>query len=132
MKLTFDIKSPSKIFKKISLLLMISSSLTMFPQLGGKLKDGLKFYFDSQDSTRFIKMNLVSQMWARYTENNPLTTVNNYAQAYTGDVSIRRERILVSGQLTDRVSFFTQFGENSMNYTTARKTGAFFHDVTAD
>jgi len=116
----------------IALLACLLVSQTSFAQFGNKMKNGLNFYLDTQDSCRFIRLNMVSQVWARYTENNPLTQVNGYNQAYTSDVSLRRARLILSGQLTDRVSFFTQFGENSINYTSARKAGAFFHDITAD
>lgn len=120
--------------KKITpaLLVCLFASHVLFAQFGNKMKNGLNFYLDTQDSSRFIRLNMVSQVWARYTENNPLTQVNGYSQDYTSDVSLRRARLLLSGQLTDRVSFFTQFGENSINYTSTRKAGAFFHDVTAD
>jgi hypothetical protein len=30
------------------------------------------------------------------------------------------------------VNFYVQFGQNNLNYLSARKTGSFFHDVTAD
>lgn len=110
--------------------LLISNS--SYSQFGNKMKNGLNFYLDSQDSSRFIRLNMVTQLWARYTENNMLTQVNGYNQAHTSDVSLRRARLILSGQLTNRISFFTQFGENSINYTSARKAGAFFHDITAD
>jgi hypothetical protein len=116
---------------KFIILNMLFTQVT-FAQLDGKSKDGLRFYLDKQDSSRFIKLNAVNQIWTRYTENNPLTTVNNYSQAYTGDVSIRRVRVLFSGQLTDRISFFTQFGQDNLNYLSNRKAGSFFHDITAD
>lgn len=101
-------------------------------QFSDKLKDGLKFYTDPKDSSRFIKLNMVNQVWARYTVNDPLTIVNGYGQHETSDLSIRRIRLITSGQLTDRVSFFVQFGQNNLNYLSGRKAGSFFHDVTAD
>src|SRR4051812_6721472 len=113
-------------------LVLIFVSAALPAQLSAKLKDGLKFYTDPADSSRFIKMNMTSQLWLRYNENNPQTLVQGRAQDNTADLSIRRIRMVVSGQLTDRASFFVQFGQNSMNYLSARKAGSFFHDVTAD
>ncbi len=84
-------------------------STASFAQFGNRMKNGLNFYLDSQDSSHFIRLNMVSQIWARYTENNPLTQVNGYNQAYTSDVILRRARLILSGQFTDRISFFTQF-----------------------
>src|ERR1700756_1211036 len=97
-----------KIISCLSLCFLAAGST--FAQLGDKLKDGIKYYTDSKDSSHFIKLNGVSQVWLRYNQNNPLTTVNNYAQTNTSDASIRRVRLILSGQLTDRISFFTQFG----------------------
>ena len=140
-------KKPKHMKSKLRLLIAAATVGTCIThgahaQFGDKMKNGLSFYLDSQDSSRFIKFEGVSQVWTRYTQTNPLTIVGTggatsaanspYYQQNIADVSVRRARLIMSGQLTDRVSFFTQFGENSMNYTTARKTGAFFHDVTAD
>jgi len=120
------------IFKKSSLLLLIGSSLSMFSQFSDKLKDGLKFYTDSKDSSLFIRLNLNNQIWTRFTIADPLTTVNGYPSPTISDISIRRVRAVLSGQLSDRVAFFMQFGQNNLNYLSSRKAGAFFHDVTAD
>lgn len=113
----------------LSFLLAGSALLAQFPD---RLKDGLKVYVDSKDSSHWIKLNMCSQVQARYTENNPGSTVNGYSQGYTTDFAIRRIRFVASGQLTDRVAFYMQFGQNSFTYLSARKAGAFFHDVTTD
>ena len=123
-----------------SLFLCLLSSSTSYAQFGDKMKKGLQFYLDSKDSSHFVKLEATTQLWARYTDTNPLTQVGaggagvagNYGQSSISDVSVRRARLVFSGQLTDRVAFFTQFGENSMNYTSARKANAFFHDITID
>lgn len=101
-------------------------------QFPKKLQNGLRYYLDKDDSTRFISLNMVAQMWLRNTDNNPYTTVTGTPEANTTDISIRRIRFVLSGSLTDRVNFFVQFGQNNLNYLSARKAGSFFHDVTAD
>jgi hypothetical protein len=118
--------------KLLRTLILVSGAATGFAQLPDKLRDGLKYYTDSKDSSYFIKLNMVSQIQARYTENNPNSTVNGVSQAYTTDLAIRRIRFILSGQLTDRVSFFCQFGQNKMSYLSPRKSGTFFHDITSD
>jgi len=125
------------IFQSLLLCLLTSSASAQF---GDKMKKGLNFYLDSKDSSHFVKLEATTQLWARYTDTNPLTqvgaggagAVGNYGQSAISDVSVRRARLVFSGQLTDRIAFFTQFGENSMNYTSARKVNAFFHDITID
>ncbi len=86
----------------------------------------------SPDSSRFLKFGMLGQFWIRNTQNVPGTTVENVAQSSTTDMSVRRFRMVFSGSLTERVNFFIQFGQNNLNYLSARKTGSFFHDITAD
>ncbi len=100
-------------------------------QFPSRLKDGWKTYL-SADSTTFIKLNFVSQIWVRYNDNNPGTTINGQLENNTYDVGLRRTRLVLSGQLTDRVFFFLQFGQNNIGYLSPRKVGAFFHDVTGE
>ncbi|MGZ3863147.1 MAG: hypothetical protein ACXVPN_05025 [Bacteroidia bacterium] len=122
---------------KLTLLKGIIAAIILFStpgysQFSDKLKDGLKFYTDTKDSSHFVRLNLNNQIWARYTFSDPLTVVNGYPSPNITDLSIRRVRAVLSGQLNDRVAFFMQFGQNNLNYLSARKAGAFFHDVTAD
>ncbi|MGC4021687.1 MAG: hypothetical protein QM734_06965 [Cyclobacteriaceae bacterium] len=100
-------------------------------QIPKKLKDGYKIYL-SEDSARFLKLSMLGQFWIRNTQNNPGTTVESVAQPSTTDMSIRRFRVVFSGSLTDRINFFIQFGQNNLNYLSTRKSGSFFHDITAD
>ena len=95
------------------------------------LKDGLKTYL-TPDSTTFLRLNFVAQSWVRLNENNPGSTVNGELASSTGDVGLRRVRLVMSGQLTQRVFVFVQFGQNSFSYLSPRKTGSFFHDVTGE
>ena len=119
-----------KAFRLIFSFTLVSPLLmAQFPK---KLQNGLKYYVDKSDSSKFIQLGMVGQFWARNTDNNPYTAVQGTAQSNTTDFSIRRIRFVLSGVLTDRVSFFVQFGQNNLNYLSARKAGSFFHDVTAD
>jgi hypothetical protein len=121
-----------KIYRLVTLFFLLINIKFTFSQLSDKLKDGLKFYTNSKDSSHFIRLNMTSQIWARYTENDPQTLVQGRKQDNTSDLSVRRIRFVLSGQLTDRIAFFMQFGQNNLNYLSARKAGAFFHDVTTD
>lgn len=113
------------------ILICLCAPMFGYAQFPSRLKDGLKTYLNA-DSSAFIKLNFVSQVWVRYNQNNPGTTVNGTLEPNTYDVGIRRARLVLSGQLSKRVSFFFQFGQNNFNYLSARKTGAFIHDVTMD
>jgi hypothetical protein len=104
-------------------------SNAQFPE---KLKNGLRLYLDKNDSARHITLNMTGQFWMRNTQNNPGTTVVGTYERNTTDFSVRRIRFVLSGALTDRVNFYVQFGQNNLNYLSGRKTGSFFHDITAD
>lgn len=84
-------------------------------QFSDKLKSGLRYYIDSKDSSHYISLSMTGQFWARSTQNNPYTIVQGTPQSNTADFSVRRIRFVLGGVLTDRVSFFIQFGQNSLN-----------------
>jgi hypothetical protein len=121
-----------KIVRFFTLILLLNNINFTFSQISDRLKEGIKIYTDSKDSSHWIKVNMCSQIQARYTENNPGSLVNGFSQGYTADLAIRRIRFVMSGQLSDRVAFFMQFGQNSMTYLSARKAGTFLHDITTD
>jgi hypothetical protein len=103
-----------------------------------RFKNGLNFYLNN-DSTHFIKFTFTNQVWVRYNTNNPgstvnspTTPVNNVVEANTFDIGLRRTRMQLYGQVTDRVFFYTQFGENNFNYLSTRKANTFFHDALVE
>lgn len=117
--------------KKLLILLVFTSSVMMSQIPNTKFKDGLKFYL-SQDSVSWMKATVGLQTWIRYTDNNPGSTINKYEQKETFDIGIRRARLQLFGNITKKVFFYSQFGINSFNSFSARKAGAFFHDLTAE
>ncbi len=86
----------------------------------------------SDDSKNFIKITLLNQVWARYTELNPYSTLNGYSMPAKFDIGIRRMRMQVIGQLTNKVFIYTQFGLNNFNDLNKRYQGAFFHDMVTE
>ena len=86
----------------------------------------------SEDGKRFIQVTFLSQIWLRYNDSNPGTSVFGTAKPSTFDISLRRTRLQLFGQLTDRVFFYAQFGQNNFNYLSDRKAGTFFHDVIGE
>ncbi len=94
-----------------------------FPELKKKL---------NESGSQFIKASFVAQFWGRYNENNPGTKVDGTLQDYTSDIGIRRLRFNVFGQLTERVAFHFQFGQNNFSYLSKQQTGSFFHDALGE
>lgn len=116
----------------IFIIYLLIAGNNSFAQSGNtRFKNGLILYLNN-DSTHFIKSTFVNQTWVRYNQNNPGSTVYGTLEKNTFDVGLRRTRIQMFGQITDRVFVYTQFGQNNFNYLSARKTGAFFHDVTGE
>ncbi len=109
-------------------------SINAFAQLplpSVRFKDGLKIYLND-DSTRYIKGTGLAQIWFRYNDNNPGSTIFGTPKKETFDVGLRRVRYQTLAQVTSRVFFYAQFGINSQNSLSARKSQLFFHDVTAE
>ncbi len=118
--------------KKIILLIAICITINTIAQSpSARFKDGLKIYLND-DSTRYIQGTGLAQVWVRYNDNNPGSTIYGTPKKETFDVGLRRVRYQVMGQVAKKVFFYTQFGINSFNSLSARKPGLFLHDVTAE
>lgn len=96
-----------------------------------RFKDGLKIYLND-DSSRYVQGTGLAQIWLRYNDNNPGSTVFGTPKKESFDVGLRRVRYQVMGQVTKKIFFYTQFGLNNVNSISARKPGLFLHDVTAE
>ncbi len=104
---------------------LLGQSSPVFPN------NQLKFNMN-EDGSHYIQMTGLLQTWVRNTQMNPGTTINGYATDSYTDISIRRIRFQTFGQLTDKVFFYTQFGQNNFNFQSPKYDGAFFHDLVAE
>ncbi|MFM7429182.1 MAG: hypothetical protein ACKO1F_04705 [Flammeovirgaceae bacterium] len=94
----------------------------------------------NEDGSHYLKATFLNQVWFRYNESNSSTTVLGDLTSETFDIGLRRTRVQVYGQLTDRVFFYAQFGQNNFNYlsgqnstnTGNRKAQVFFHDALGE
>jgi len=91
------------------------------------LKDR-KFYLN-EDGSNYVKFTFLAQAWLRSADYNPGTTINGVEKGSGTDIGIRRYRVQLFGQLTDRVFAYSQFGENNFNNISDRKQGFFVHDA---
>lgn len=62
----------------------------------------------------FVRM----QLWARYFDTNPGTTINGESASNVFDISIRRLRMGVSAQLSPKLYVYSLFGGNNINVKT--------------
>ena len=86
----------------------------------------------SEDGKHYIQASFLGQMWMRHTDMNQGTTVFGEPMSAKADLGIRRLRMTLSGQLTDKVYFYTQFGMNNFNDLSKRYVGSFFHDAVVE
>lgn len=113
------------------MLVAAAGTTAMAQSPGARFKDGLKIYM-SDDSTRYIKATGLAQIWLRYNDNNPGSTIYGTPKKNTLDIGLRRMRYQVMAQVTKKVFMYAQLGINSFNSISTRKPGIFFHDVTAE
>ena len=94
----------------------------------------LKFNLNEEGS-HFFQITFLNQTWVRYNESNPGTTVLGKNAPTTFDIGLRRTRIQLFGQITDRAFLYFQFGQNNFNRIAQynnRKIAAFFHDAVGE
>ena len=98
-------------------------------------KDALKININESGS-HFFQATFLNQTWLRYNQSNPGTLVQGQAQDQTFDIGLRRTRIQLFGQITDKAFIYFQFGQNNFNsqFNTGanRKLAAFFHDALCE
>jgi hypothetical protein len=101
----------------------------------------LKFNLND-DGSHYFQATFLNQTWVRFNESNPGTTVLGQKQDNTFDIGLRRTRIQMFGQITDRAFVYFQFGLNNFNRMTGttassgtpgnRKVQAYFHDALGE
>lgn len=101
----------------------LQSDSTQIPEFKWKL---------NASGSNYIKCNVVGQMWLRYAELNPGSKIGNSVEENYFDIGMRRLRFSVFGQLTNRLYFYSQFGQNNFNFLSPRFTGTFFHDAVVE
>lgn len=125
---------------KYSRIFLIALALSATPVLHAQKKQRdtsklvipeLKYKLNASGS-HYIKASVVAQTWMRYSEMNPGTMIYDTPTGTYTDIGIRRLRFSAWTQLTDRLFFYTQFGQNNFNFLSKRYTGAFFHDAITE
>jgi hypothetical protein len=96
-------------------------SLTLSPAASAEGNEevyggGVSHKFGKHDQLAFRLMSW-HQVWLRAIENNPGTVVDGSRDAWTADIMLRRSRVLLMAELTDRVLLVTHFGINNQTFT---------------
>ena len=101
-----------------------------------KDKDAIKFNFN-EDGSHYFQVTFLNQTWLRFNQSNDGTTVQSKEKNNTFDIGLRRTRIQMFSQVTDRIFIYFQFGMNNFNSMFNsnggnRKLGSFFHDALCE
>ncbi len=116
---------------------MIFLCLCSFAQAQEKSKEINELKLNlNDDGSHYFKVTFLNQIWFRYNQSNPGTRVMSEPANETFDIGLRRTRIQMYGQVSDRVFVYFQFGQNNFNYLSQnagnRKLQAFFHDALGE
>ncbi|MBU6342496.1 MAG: hypothetical protein KGS48_13460 [Bacteroidetes bacterium] len=128
--------------KNLILFLLLAVSTSVWaqnapapPPVPTPEKDALRLNLNA-DGSHYFQVTFLNQVWLRYNQNNPGTLVENKPEDHTFDIGLRRTRIQMFGQITDKVFVYFQFGENNINtqFNTGnnRKLASFFHDALCE
>src|SRR5207253_2481795 len=119
------------------------------PPPAPKEKSALKFNLN-EDGSHYFQATFLNQAWFRFNESNEGTTLFNKYAPSTFDIGLRRTRIQLFGQISDRAFVYFQFGQNNFNNTFNsspttitsgtvttniygnRKLAPFFHDALCE
>lgn len=96
--------------KKIKLLFTLFFVTSIVYTQSNKLKLNL-----DETGKTYIKASVRMQLWARYFDTNPGTTINGETSDNVFDLSIRRLRMGISAQLTPKLYVYSLFGGNNIN-----------------
>lgn len=100
-------------------LQLLTAVLFLTAQLHGyaqdKPEDSRLNYYLTKDHKRFVKVSGYMELWARYTNMNPGTLINNSLVKGSSDLSMRRLRIKATIQATDKFLVIVQMGPSNVN-----------------
>jgi hypothetical protein len=128
-----------KTIVSLIILAALFQSIQTFSQSAPNTIDEMRLKLN-EDGSHYLKWTFMNQVWLRYNQSNPGSTVLGDPTNETFDIGLRRTRVQFFGQITDHVFFYTQFGQNNFNYlagqnasnTGNRKVQAFFHDALGE
>ncbi len=90
----------------------------------------------NESGSHYFQATFLNQVWLRNNQSLPGTTVEGLSDNRTTDIGLRRTRMQLFGQVTDKVFLYFQFGMNNFNSqynaTSNRKVAAFFHDALCE
>ena len=72
-------------------------------------------HYLNNERTRYISLSGYAELWARYTQLNPGSRINNQAKSDVSDLSLRRVRVKMTYKPTEKLMFVLQGGTTNVN-----------------
>lgn len=116
--------------KKLSILIALVALLKPAVMQAQTFKDGKLTL--NEDGSRYIKISMLNQLWMRYNQNNPGSTLNGQIKNNSTDIGVRRSRLQIYGPVTKRTFMYVHLGINNFNSLSDRKAGFFLHDAVGE
>jgi len=109
-------------FRLLMTGLLLIAQHAGFSQGTDNYGSGIKLNLDTSGK-KFVRIITWHQVWVRYTENNPGSTINGEASNNQWDMSLRRSRILLYSQVTPDFLILSHFGINNSNQVSGGGAG---------
>lgn len=115
-----------------TLAIFVVASTALSAQGSSEYTGGLKVKLND-DGSKYFRIISWAQLWAQYADTDAVNQFGNEESDL--NLSIRRARVLMYAQVTDRFLILTHFGLNSLNASNLDPVGKspsaqlFFHDV---
>lgn len=114
--------------KKIILLVLMTALIA-----GAKAQKYKGMYlYNNADSSSYLKLTFLNQVWLRYADYNPGTTIFGNKADKGFDIGLRRTRIQLFGNVYKNTFVYMQMGINNFTATSSRKSAIFFHDALVE
>lgn len=125
--------TPLKISQMKKRLLFILMLLPLHPVFAQNALKDVQLRWNFNDTgTRYAQLTLTGQTWVRYTDMNRGSTIFDAAQQHAFDIGVRRWRMSLFAQPTERIFIYTQFGMNNFSSSSKQFQGFFIHDAWAE
>jgi len=102
---------------KVGMIALVS--LLSLVQIKAQTKNDFKnpslIHFLNDDHTRYVQFSGYAELWGRYTQLNPGSTINNEQKSGVSDLSLRRIRVKMTFKPTEHLLFVLQAGPTNVN-----------------
>ncbi|MBD8084507.1 hypothetical protein [Chryseobacterium caseinilyticum] len=105
--------------KYFKVAVILVSAINVFSKVEAQKKNDFNnpslTHYLNDEHTRSISLSGYAELWARYTQLNPGSLINNEAKSDVSDLSLRRVRVKMTYKPTEKLMFVLQGGTTNVN-----------------